>query len=494
MGFRVAIAGISHESNTYHPDLTLLEDFELYRGDEILSRFEGTNTALGGILTAARDLDAVAIPVFFAGVIVASGTIAGKAYEALRDELLARLRAVLPVDAVALELHGAGASEDVDDLEGDLCRHVRELVGPETKVVVALDIHANVTQPMADAVELMLGNHYYPETDMKERGFEVVSLIPNLLSGELQPMTHVEYVPILTTVNTTTNNGPMEAVNNLCFELEQDPRVIDCTCYHGYTWSDTPHTGMHVVATTNGDRELAESCAAQVAGRLWGLREELWSEVPEPAEAIAQALALEGGPVILGDYADNPGGGAPGDGTHLLGAMVEADLENACYGFIYDPEVAEIAHQAGVGATISVELGGKHLDLHGPPLPMTAYVKCLTDGRFTYQAVYSGLSEDLGKMARLQLGGLDILDSSKRNQTFDPEVFLLNGIDVSRYKIVALKGCDHFKAAFAKIARAMISVDSPGMHSTRLERFPRLHAAGGLWPVDRDAEYERVHG
>ena len=44
--------------------------------------------------------------------------------------------------------------------------------------------------------------------------------------------------------------------------------------------------------------------------------------------------------------------------------------------------VARQAHEAGVGATIAISLGGKSDDLHGEPVETEAYVKALTDGRF----------------------------------------------------------------------------------------------------------------
>jgi microcystin degradation protein MlrC len=144
-----------------------------------------------------------------------------------------------------------------------------------------------------------------------------------------------------------------------------------------------------------------------------------------------------------------------------------------------------------VGATIDVALGGKYDDLHGAPLPLAAYVKCLTDGRFVRQALMGrGTHDDLGRMVRLHVGGLDILVSSVRQQTFDAEVFLLHGIDVTRYKIVALKSSNHFRAGFAPLAREIITADSPGLTTLRIERFPRRRNTQPLWPLDPGATYD----
>ncbi|MFZ5823076.1 MAG: M81 family metallopeptidase [Bacillota bacterium] len=488
MSFRVALGGIVHETNTYCKGTTQLEEFRIWRGDEIIASNKGVRSYVGGMLDAAEALGATVLPTLYA-VATPSGTIAADAYASMLTELLEGIRAAMPVDAVALSLHGAGVVEEIDDLEGHLCQRVRELVGPSVKIVVALDLHGNLTQAMADAVELSLGVHYYPHTDMYERGHEAVTLIPRLLSGELQPVTHVESIPMLLPTS-TTDLYPAKAVNEVCWELERQPGMVDVTFFHGFPYTDIPQVGVHVVAIANGDRELARESARKVARWVWEHRDDFRPDTLTPEQAIARALAVDGGPVVINDTADNPGGGTPGDATHLLRAMLEAKLENACFGFIYDPEVAAQAHAAGVGATIQVKLGGKYDDLHGAPLELTAYVKSLTDGRFIRQSIMGrGARVDYGKMARLVVGGVDILVSSVRSQTVDAEVFLLHGIDVSRCKIVALKSSQHFRAAFEPIAREIITADSPGLTTLRVETFARERSPRPCWPLDPEYTY-----
>jgi microcystin degradation protein MlrC len=488
MTFRVAVGGIVHETNTYCKGTTKLEAFRIWRGEEIIRSHQGVRSYVGGMLDAAEQLGATVVPTFLANA-TPSGTIAGDAFASMLAELLAGIRAALPVDAVALSLHGAGVAEEIDDLEGHVCQAVRRLVGPDVKIVVTLDLHGNLTQAMADAVELSLGVHYYPHTDMYERGVEAVTLIPRLLSGELKPVTHVESIPMLLPTS-TTNLYPAKAVNEVCQELEQLPGVVDVTFFHGFPYTDIPQVGVHFVAIANGDRALARDCARKAARWVWDHRSDFRPDTLTPEEAIAKALAVEGGPVVINDTADNPGGGTPGDATHLLRAMLEAKLDRACFGFIFDPEVAGQAHAAGVGATIQVKLGGKYDDFHGAPLELTAYVKSLTDGKFIRQSIMGrGAQVDQGPMARLVVGGVDILVASVRSQTLDAEVFLLHGIDVNRYKIVALKSSQHFRASFEPIAREIITADSPGLTTLRVEIFPRERSPKPCWPLNPEYAY-----
>lgn len=492
---RIAIGGISHETNTYADacfGLTELDAFAIFRGDKILRANEGTRSFVGGMLDAAQRLGAEVVPTLCA-ITQPSGTISRHAYDTLKAELIDRLTAAMPVDAVAMELHGAGVVEGLDDLEADLASAVRAVVGPGVPIVAPLDLHGNITQAMADAIDLMLGVHYYPHTDCYERGVEAVEAIPALLAGEITPVTHVEYLPTLLPTS-CTDFDPARITNELCWKFEEDPNVIDATFFHGFPYTDTPLAGSHIVVTSNGDRALAASVAKSIASSVWERRETFKPENDTPELAVRQAVAAAaknpGAPIVINETSDNTGGGAPGDSTHLLRAMLDAKLEDACFAFMYDPEVAEVAHRAGVGATIDVKLGGKHDDIHGEPLDVRAYVKVLSDGRFTYSTpMMEGVRANHGLMARLVIDGIDVVVGSARSQTFDTGPFLLHGIDVRRYKIVALKSSQHFRAVFGDIAAEIFTSDAPGLTTLRVDVFERTRAAVPMWPKDPSAAY-----
>lgn len=493
---RVAIAGLSHESNTYAVAASGLTDatwFDRYRGAEIVARYRNTKTYIGGMLDAVDELGATAVPTFFA-IGEPSGTITADASAQLRDELLATLRAALPVDAVALELHGAGVTEATDDLEGQLLADVRELVGSSVPIVATLDLHANVTQRMADHADVMIGVHLNPHTDMHERGSEAIHLLPALVTGVRRPATHVEPLPMLLPL-TTTDTGPAAEVNARCAEVEQRAEVIDCTFFHGFPYADGLDVGARIVCTVDGEVETAAECAREVAAYVWQRREEFRPTGLSPHEAVAAALEVPTGPVVINDTADNPGGGTMGDDVQLLAAMLAAGVDNACFGFICDAESVAAAHVAGVGATVALELGGKSDRRARSPLDVGAYVKGLTDGRFRLSFYAPGLEVDLGRTARLQINGIDVIVVSRVQQTFDPEVFLLHGVDVTRCRIVALKSSHHFRAGFRQLATAIITADSEsGLTTQRIERLGRQIGPTAVWPVDVAAQYGGVTG
>jgi microcystin degradation protein MlrC len=491
MSYRIAIAEISHESNTFCTDATKVEAFKQYmwlQGDEIVREHAGNRTYLGGMLESAGDPGISPLPVF-ATTAEPSGIISAGAYEEMVGTLLAGLERAMPLAAVCLALHGAGVVEGIDDLEGAVLSAVRELVGPRVPIVATLDLHGNVTEKMVDVADGLFGVNLYPHTDSFDRGSEAMTFLHRLLRGEIAPAMHLERLPMLMPLS-STDVDPARRLNSLCWDWEQRPGMLDCTIFHGFPYTDVPVVGTSVLAITNGDAAAAHQAATAVAAAVWDAREEFRPRPIDAAQAIAEAQRIDDGLVVVNDASDNPGGGAPGDGTHLLRAMLTCNLQDACYGFIYDPETAQQAARSGVGTTIGVRLGGKTDALHGRPIEAPAYVKAVTDGRFRLTTPMGrGMRVDLGLMARLRIGRVDVLVSSQRRQVLDDEVFLLHGIDVRRYRIVGVKSSIHFRAGFAHLARVMIAADTPGATTARLERFQFQRIRRPMWPLDAAAVY-----
>ncbi len=486
MTYRIAIGEFAHETNTFCPAPTTTEPFKEYQwlvGDAIVQAHGGNRTYLGGMLARATELGVEAIPTF-AAVAYPSGTITRAAYDEITNTLLAEIERAMPVDAVCLSLHGAGVAEGIDDLEGAVLAAVRTRVGPDVPVATALDLHGNITPLMLEHATGLFGNWYYPHTDSYERGAEALDFLNRVLKREIRPVMHLEQLPVMIPT-CSTDLEPGTRLNALCREWEQRPDMLDCTIFHGFPYTDVPAVGMSVLTITDNDPALAAEVGEAVAQAIWEAREEYRPEILTAAQAINRALDVPDGPVVINDTSDNPGGGSPGDSTHLLRAMLDMTLENACYAYIFDPETAAQAHAAGIGATIDVRLGGKTDDLHGAPIEAAAYVKSLTDGQFRLTTPMGrGMRVDIGPMARFQIGGMDVLVGSRRNQVLDDEIFLLHGIDVRRYRIVAVKSSAHFRAGYRHLATAIIAADAPGATTLDLSGFPYHRIRRTIWPLD----------
>lgn len=483
---RIGIAGIVHETNTYCREQTQLADFRIARGEKLL-RLRGTETAVGGALSACERLKIEPVPIMVANT-QPSGTIAINAYESMRDEILAGIEDASPLDGIFLDLHGAGVVDGIEDLEGDLTRSIRQLVGEAVPITASFDLHGNITQAMADSLDGVFACHQYPHIDLHLRAEEAVNLIHDMLTENFRPLIHVETLPMLMPTTTTFEGIGKEVLAEM-LEAESADEVIDVSWFHGFPYCDVPHIGTTIVVTSKGDRATCEALTQEVARSLWNKRESFRPRSLSAKEAVDEATAATTKPVVINETSDNCGGGTPGDGTHLLHAMLEAGLKNAAFGFLVDPAVAEQAHNAGVGAMIDISLGGKYDDLHGEPLNLSVYVKSLHDGQLIMQAMMKGARINYGKLARLQVDGIDIIVASNRSQTFDPEPFLALGIDVNRLDFIALKSSNHFRAGFADIAGTIITADPPGLTTHHIEIFPRQRSSEPLWPIDDAADY-----
>ena len=491
MAIRIAVGELAHETNTFCTALTTVADFRRFmwfEGEAIRRAHAGNRTYVGGMLDRCEELAVTAVPTF-ATMAYPSGTIAAPDFRELLDRLLDGIRAAMPVDAVALALHGAGVAEGHDDLEATILAEVREVIGRDIPIAASLDLHGNLTEAMLENVQGLFGVHLYPHTDSYERGAEVIDFLVRVVRGDLKPVLHLERLPMMIAA-TTTDLEPMKALNDLAREAEKRPHVVDCTIFHGFPWTDVPGVGVSILAIADGHAAAAGSAAKSVADAIWEIREALRPEILSPKEAIARAVAAPPGTVVINDTSDNPGGGAPGDSTHLLRALIEARLPDACFGFIYDPDVAEQAHRAGTGSTIRVRLGGKTDSMHGEPIEADAYVKVLSDGRFCHTTpMWRGLAIDLGPMAWLQIESIDVLVSSSRQQVLDDQVFILNGIDVRARRVVGLKSSQHFRAGFAEQAAAIVTADAPGATSQDLHVFGHTRIRRPIWPLDANVEY-----
>lgn len=487
---RLAVGGLLHETNTYASGLTPLERFHRASGDALERLLAGSQHPVAGLIAAARARGAE-VAVTFGAEATPSATIAAAAYQELKRQLLDGLRAALPLDGVLLALHGAGVAEGVDDIEGDVLDAVRALVGPGVPVAVLYDLHGNLSERMCRAADFTLPCRLYPHTDYGMRAQEAVDLLLRRLRGEVRPVTALRRLPLLLALTSTDPGFAPARANALCAGIARRPGVLDCAWFHGFAHADVPTAGAAVVCTTDGDAALAQRSADELALWIWQRREDFRPPLLAPAEGVARALALPEGTVVLNESADNPGGGAPGDGTHLLRALIDAAPApgTCCFGMLNDAETVQQAIAAGVGRSLRVRLGGKLGPLQGAPIEAEARVRALTDGRFTNRAgsMLAGVAFDVGPSARLEIAGIDVLVISRPEQVFDPEPFLLHGIDVARRRLVGLKSSNHFRAGFRGLP--IVTVESAGLSSADVATLPRRRLAAPAWPLSDAAEF-----
>jgi microcystin degradation protein MlrC len=344
---------------------------------------------------------------------------------------------------------------------------------------------------MVRGADLLNGYKTYPHVDMAERGVEATEQLIDIIGKRLKPTAALRKPPLLPPLgNQGTARGPMRRLYDLAAEMEKDPKVISISIFAGFPHADIPDAGFGVYVLTDDDQALADRLADRLADTAWTHRHEFIHAALPVREAIAKALAAPGKPIVLADMADNTGGGAAGDGTEILRELVRVGARSAVVACLWDPKAVLLCVKAGVGASMTLDVGGKVDDRHGAPLRVTGVVRTLSDGRFVHKGPMArGLPGRLGTTAVLDVNDVKVILISYRWQTLDPEMIRFVGIDPLDHKILVVKSTIHYRAAFEPIASEIIEVDAPGLSSSNLSRFDFKRIRRPIFPLDPDTTY-----
>jgi microcystin degradation protein MlrC len=484
---RVAIGGVLHESNSFSPLPTRLEDFVVQRGDDIVAWWQRAHHEVGGFIEGADKYGYDLVP-----LLVASATPGGKVmvdtFETLVGELTERLAAVR-VDGLLLALHGAMVCEAYPDGDGDIVRRLRELAGPELPIVVTNDLHANVSEQLIAHCDALVVYKTYPHIDQRERGLQAASIIARTIKGEISPVQAMfKPLMLLNIVRQNTNAEPIKSVMAAVRDAENKPNVLSASLAEGYQYADVYEMGPSVVVVTDGDRTLAETEARRLSDLLWNQRDNLSFDLPDASEAVRQAQASDRTPVILVDMGDNIGGGSAGDSTFILSELLRQQVVGWLV-VLADPLAAQACTSAGIGSTVTLDAGGKRDNLHGSPVSITGRVKSLHDGRYIETEPRHGGQRyrDQGITAVLELpaavreNSSYVILTSRREPPFSLNQLKSLGIQPEQQRIIVVKAAVAFRAAYEPIAGTIIEVDTGGLTAVNPMHFTFRHVRQGLW-------------
>lgn len=492
MAYRVLIAQFMHETNTFSKLKTTLDDYRrrwLIEGEDMVPRFKSTRNEVGGYIDSVAKYGWE--PVYAAAAnATPSGTLTRETWETIRDKILVAARNTGRLDAVCLSLHGAMVTETEDDAEGALLEALRSIVGPDVPIVATLDLHANATARMANNANALVSFRTYPHIDGYDRAVQAAALVQEVLEGRKKPRCLLSQPAMLEGADhgRTTQPGVMRDLLARADEHEKEPGINVVSIQAGFTWSDIPYTGPSIAVSYEPQAEgRAREIARSMIDEIWRRRDETTSTYRPISDGISAARAkTEGqGPLVIADGTDNPGGGGYNDTTPVLQALLDAGIRNAAIGTIYDPGTVQQAIRAGVGAEIDVRLGGHTDESMGKPVEAKAVVRMLSDGVFRNDGpMNAGVESDMGPTAVLRIGGIDVVTISNRLQTTDLQVFLSQGIDPRAKDVLVVKSVQHFRAAYAPIAREIVLVDSGGICSPDLTRLKFRKLRRPIWPLD----------
>lgn len=494
MPSRILSFQFSHECNTFSSTLTDRSAFQqrvFVEGDAaVRARFQGTRTELGAHMDAAERYGWTLVQPF-----AAHATPSGRVTTDMLDYAVRMAtQAAKNVDGALLALHGAMVAQKEEDAEGCLLQALRKALGPDKPIVITLDLHANVTQRMADNANAIIAFRTYPHIDQYEVGAEGAELLERMLRSRQLTTTHLFKPPLLDGCDhgRTHGNGPMSRLLGQARHIQAQHAGLDViSITAGFPWADIAEVGPAVTASTTASRAETAQALAPLMDEIWRTRDERSIDILD-LNTLVQALrdaAPSSRPVVVSDFSDNPGHGAPGDGVAVIRALVEGGIRDAAVATVCDPAAVQECHRAGAGAVLDLEFGARiYPAIYGAPLRARCRVLKVGDGELTQLGpMRKGMKMSLGPTATIQIEGVTVVLATHNLQVADLAYFYANGVDPLAQKVLVVKSQQHFRAAFEPIAAQVLLTDSGGFVSPNVTKLPYKAVRRPIYPLDRDA-------
>jgi len=480
---KILIAGLFHETHTFVDDTASLADFQIRRGANMLD-CTGDASPLGGVLEFGAQHDWDFIP-----VIDYRATPSGTVADAVLYEWWGEFETAWPpdCDALYLVLHGAMVCESFPDVEGEVLSRIRILPGAEHLPIFGVyDLHANFSSAMAQHADCLVAYRENPHIDARESAVRAASLLARHLETGERPHIELRQLPIiLPPTGTGTADDPMKSLAARARELESgDLWAINIAA--GFAFADTPDTGVSLQAITTGDASAALGELVELAMKL----KALGCPTDPPLESVmAQIREPANGLTVLVEPSDNIGGGAPGDGTGCLRALIDHQIENAAV-CLNDPEAVRALGKVALGKRITLALGGKGSRFDEGPLELEVELISRSDGRFELEDKQSHLASmcgdffDMGDCAMVRHAGVTVLLTSNKTAPFDLGQWRSQDIDSEQLNVIVVKAAVAHRAAYDPIAARSFTVDTPGPCSSDLKRLPYGKIQRPIYPLD----------
>ena len=468
---RIAVGGFLHETNTFAPTKAGYEAFvqgggslSMSRGAGLLKVMRGINLGLAGFVEAAEAKGWELAPTIACGA-TPSAHVTEDAFERVVAMLLDGLASAGPVDGIYLDLHGAMVTEHLDDGEGEVLARVRKLVGKDVPLVVSLDLHANVSPQMIEHADALIAYRTYPHVDMADTGRACAEHLALMLASKGRFAKAFRQLPFLIPISwQCTTDQPMQAVYERLAALQGDA-VPTLSFAPGFPAADFIDCGPSVFAYGRTQAD-ADAAADEIAAAVVAKENAFDGRIYSPDDGVRHAMELARSaskPIVIADTQDNPGAGGDSDTTGMLRALVRNNATRAAIGVVFDPQSATAAHAAGVGATVTLALGGKSGIPGDEPYQASFVVEALSDGKFVGTGpFYRGRNMDMGPSAALRINGVQVVVGSRKAQLADQAMYRYVGIEPTTQAILVNKSSVHFRADFEPIAEKLLICAAPG--------------------------------
>jgi microcystin degradation protein MlrC len=486
---RIILAECKQEVSTFNPAPSHYSDFRVVRGPSMLDFHRGGGQEVAGAMSIfEKDPNIQLLPTFGASANTSGGVLKAECFQQLCAEFCESLKSVGNADAAYFSLHGAMQAENEDDPEGFLLEQARRILGERIPFVVSLDLHGVLTDKMLQMSDAVVAYHTYPHVDFFETGARAAKVLLKILHEGARPVTARVKIPALVRGDELiTETGAIRECIELAQQVEHSPPGISAAIMWGNPFTDVPELRTNSFVVTDNDEILAREQAIELANRFWKNHTKMQVPLTSLADSVKQAKALASGTVIMMDAADATSSGASGDSNAILCELVRQKYAGRALIPIVDPKAVQQAFEAGIGATITVKVGGACDPKRYHPLELVVKVRLLSDGKF--QSESFGWPWDSGNTAVLQSDNYTLVVGTRPVSLFDRSWFFASGQDPQRFNLVVVKSphCEHHM--FAEWCELLINVDAPGSTSANLPTLGHVKCGRPIFPLDGEIDF-----
>lgn len=487
---RIGLLGIAHESNTFIARTTTWQDFvqgHLFFGEEIRSEYHSAHHEVGGIIAGLDQPHISVIPIMYAEA-TPGGKISDATARKLVTTLIDTLQESLPLDGLMVVPHGAAVSEAFEDFDGYWLNEVRSLVG-SIPIVGTLDLHANVSEAMAKAVDVLVPYATNPHLDQRDMGGKAAMIMLDILIRGIRPVQYLRPSKVVIGIEQQhTASHPCIGLYQLANRLAARNGVLSVGILLGFPYADVYEMGTSFLVVTDDDLPLAREIAHQLEEYLTKNRRAFVGDKVSIEAAIGRVATLPK-PVLLLDMGDNVGGGSPGDGTTLLDALERSTHKS--FVCIYDPVAVGELSKLQKGSQVEIEIGGRTDGLHGPCLNLNVILVKIIEGKFHEKEARHGgqVHFDMGLSAIVEsISAGTIMLTSRRIAPFSLQQLLHCGLQPQQFDVIVAKGVQAPIAAYEKACPSLIRVNTPGVTTADMTSLRYNNRRKPLYPFEAIAE------
>ena len=466
---KIVLGSLQCEGNSLTPVYTHYEDFDYAAGTDMYEKIK--------VVDYLRDQGCEIIPTIY-GHALPGGAVVKEDFLRLAHDLVDRIPAD-GIDGIWLYLHGAMYVEEIGSGDTYLLKMIRQKVGYDIPISLALDFHADNTDEIVSLANCITGFRTAPHSDHKQTQIRAAELLLKCIEKKLLPRPQIARANVVICGDAVqTALEPLKSIMDAAEEMERTvPGVMCVQVFNGQPWIDEPYMGPNIVVTHEWDDALALECANKLAKRFYDVRHDFkfLVETAAPDEAIRLAMEDTDHQVFLSDSGDNTTAGAAGDNAYMINRLTAAGATNVLVAGIADEAACDQCYKAEIGQTVTVQVGGS-LDVNSE--------KAVLTGKLVHKGdILSYTGGNAGPSVTLDCGDMTVVITKNRASMCRPDIFESVDLDFSPFKIVVVK-LGYLFPELAAVAERAILAFTPGSSTERLEDMHMKKIRRPMFPLD----------